>query len=97
MIKISDITRIEIIDETGRAFSRRGVDGVALSGQDEGRTLKIFLDHVGEEENNTITVLQAALWQLGRGEKGRETAIEMLEDHLNQILDQKTPANPNER
>ena len=88
MIKISDITRLEIIDETGLAFGRHGVEGVTLSGQDEGRTLKIFLDYGGEVENTTITVLQAVLWQLRECEDGREAAIDMIEYHLKQILEE---------
>ena len=87
MIKISDITRLEIIDETGRAFGRHDVEGVTLSGQDEGRTLKIFLDYGGESENSTITVLQAVLWQLRECEGGREAAIEMIEHHLRQLME----------
>ena len=86
MINLRDITRIEIIDETGRAFGRHDVDGVALSGQEDGRTLKIFLDYGGEDENTTITVLQAVLWRLRECEDGRETAIDMIEHHLKQLL-----------
>ena len=36
------LTRIEVIDETGRAYVRRGVS-VTLSYQDDGRTLKVFV------------------------------------------------------
>ena len=34
--------RIEVMDETGRAYVRRGVS-VTLSYQDDGRTLKVFV------------------------------------------------------
>ena len=36
------LTRVEVIDETGRAYVRWGV-GVATEVQDEGRTLKVFV------------------------------------------------------
>ena len=87
MINLRDITRIEIIDDTGRAFTRHDVDGVALSGQDDGRTLKIFLDYGGEEENTTITVLQAVLYQLTHEEDLREVAVETIKHHLKQLLE----------
>jgi hypothetical protein len=37
------VTRFEVIDEQGRAYTRHGVD-VRLSFQDDGRTLKVFID-----------------------------------------------------
>lgn len=36
------VTRIEVIDEMGRVYVRRGVT-VEISYQDEGRTLKVFV------------------------------------------------------
>lgn len=36
------ITRLEVIDETGRVLTRRPCK-VALSYQDDGRTLKVFV------------------------------------------------------
>ena len=36
------LTRIEVIDDTGRVYIRRGVS-VTLSYQDDGRTLKVFV------------------------------------------------------
>lgn len=38
------VTRLEVIDETGRAYSRRGVY-VRAAVQDDGRTLKLWVDH----------------------------------------------------
>lgn len=38
------VTRVEVIDETGRAYSRRGVYVRAMV-QDDGRTLKLWVDH----------------------------------------------------
>lgn len=42
------VTRFEVIDETGRILVRYGVR-VALSYQDDGRTLKVFMEDRGEE------------------------------------------------
>lgn len=39
------ISRIEVIDENGRAYVRRGL-AAALSIQDDGRTLKLFVEPV---------------------------------------------------
>lgn len=41
-----DVTRIELIDETGRAYVRWGAS-VELSIQDKGKTLKIFISPIG--------------------------------------------------
>ena len=43
------ITRIEVIDEIGRALVRRDVK-VEISIQDDGRTMKVFVRPVGETE-----------------------------------------------
>lgn len=37
------ITRVEVIDSSGRSYSKWDVKDVELSFQDEGRTLKVFL------------------------------------------------------
>ncbi len=44
-LKAAAVTRFEVIDDTGRVISRHGVR-VALSYQDDGRTLKVFLSYV---------------------------------------------------
>ena len=86
MIKLTEVTRLEIIDESGRTFGRFDLDGVSLSSQDEGRTLKVFLDYDGEQANRTITVLQAVAWQLENEDGGREVAVEMIRDHLDELM-----------
>jgi hypothetical protein len=44
MIPFRDVNRVEVIDGSGRAFTRYGVSGgVDVDLQDGGRTLKIFL------------------------------------------------------
>jgi hypothetical protein len=40
----SEVTRVEVIDSTGRAYVNTIAKDVALSYQDDGKTLKIFLD-----------------------------------------------------
>lgn len=44
----SNVTRFEVIDQTGRAYVRYGVE-IELSYQDDGRTLKVFVrERMGE-------------------------------------------------
>ena len=45
-----EITRVEIIDSTGRAYTQYNVAEVQMSIQDDGRTMKIFLKN--EEKTN---------------------------------------------
>ena len=40
---MSEITRVEVVDENWRAYVNNNCEGVALSYQDEWKTLKIFL------------------------------------------------------
>jgi len=41
---LSEVTRLEVIDHTGRAYVNHEVKLVSLSMQDEGRTLKVFVE-----------------------------------------------------
>lgn len=43
------VTRFEVIDRTGRAYVRYGVS-IELSYQDEGRTLKVFVEDSSSSE-----------------------------------------------
>lgn len=43
-----DINRVEVIDNTGRAYTKYGVDTVQVSMQDGGKTMKVFLEVKGE-------------------------------------------------
>jgi hypothetical protein len=45
-----EISRLEVIDEKGRAYVRLGIDHIVLSWQDGGRTLKVFVTPRGEVE-----------------------------------------------
>jgi hypothetical protein len=47
------ITRVEVIDENGRSYTKYGVTDVQLILQDDERTLKIFLT-VPEKVNTYI-------------------------------------------
>jgi len=38
------VTRLEIIDNSGRSYSNRNVTGIRFSFQDDDRTLKLFVD-----------------------------------------------------
>jgi hypothetical protein len=41
---LSGVTRVEVIDRVGRAYTNYGVSLVDLDVQDEGRTLKVFVN-----------------------------------------------------
>ena len=43
----AQVTRLEVIDNNGRAYVNYGVDKLEFSYQDDGRTLKIFTNGVG--------------------------------------------------
>lgn len=42
-MKFDFVNRIEVIDETGRAYTNYKVDGLTTCLQDDGRTLKLFI------------------------------------------------------
>jgi hypothetical protein len=44
------VTRIEIIDQSGRIFVQYGLSNVQLHMQDDGRTLKVFCTSEGAAE-----------------------------------------------
>lgn len=39
-----NVTRLEIIDENGRVYSRWDIDRLEVSVQDDGRTIKMFVN-----------------------------------------------------
>ena len=43
--KLERVTRVEVIDDTGRKYVNWEVDNVIISLQDAGRTMKIFIDN----------------------------------------------------
>lgn len=45
-----DVTRVEVIDRDGRAYTKWDVSNVQLSMQDSGKTLKVFLTSDPEPE-----------------------------------------------
>lgn len=45
------ITRLEVIDENGRSYSKWNIVNKSFSFQDEGKTLKIFLNMHGTAES----------------------------------------------
>lgn len=53
-VDLSKVDRFEVIDETGRAYVKGSIYGspvkVELSVQDDGRTLKVFVDKREVEE-----------------------------------------------
>ena len=49
----SKLTRFEVIDENGRAYTKRDCN-VELSYQDDGRTLKVFIKPLNKQDNEHI-------------------------------------------
>ena len=43
LLTVPDLNRVEVIDETGRAYVNMNVDYVQYSLQDAGHTLKLFV------------------------------------------------------
>ena len=46
--QLTKLTRLEVIDNNGRAYVNMAIDKLEFSYQDEGRTLKIFTNGAGE-------------------------------------------------
>ena len=43
-LDVSKVTRLEVIDENGRSYTKYHIAGIKFSLQDDDRTLKIFLE-----------------------------------------------------
>lgn len=50
MIDLDDVTRVEVIDNNGRTYTKNNVERVWLSLQDDNRTLKVMVTFEDEEE-----------------------------------------------
>lgn len=48
-IDLWDVTRVEVIDNNGRVYTKNWVDNVEVQFQDDGKTLKIFVHYDDEE------------------------------------------------
>lgn len=44
------VNRVEVVDNTGRAYTKYNVESVYCQLQDDGKTLKMFVSYVDEEE-----------------------------------------------
>jgi len=49
VIDFSKVTRVEVIDNKGRAYTKWDVNNVELQLQDDERTLKLFVQYEEEE------------------------------------------------
>jgi hypothetical protein len=49
-MNLSKVNRVEVIDNTGRAYVKYNVQAVVADFQDDGKTLKIFVTYEEEEE-----------------------------------------------
>jgi hypothetical protein len=43
-LDVSKVTRLEVIDENGRSYTKYRISDIKFSLQDDARTLKIFLE-----------------------------------------------------
>ena len=50
-LDVSKVTRLEVIDENGRSYTKYHIAGIKFSLQDDDRTLKIFLEVNNELHN----------------------------------------------
>ena len=50
-----DVTRVEVIDENGRSYVKYNCNNVKMCLQDDGYTLKLFLDKENNDEHQTLT------------------------------------------
>jgi len=46
------VNRVEVVDNTGRVYTKYNVENVYCQLQDDGKTLKVFLKYRDEEINN---------------------------------------------
>lgn len=51
---LPDVTRVEVIDSTGRGYVNIGVKDVEAHVQDGGRTLKVFLTDMDAEGKDEV-------------------------------------------
>lgn len=56
------VTRLEVIDETGRAYVREGV-GIRLAWQDDDRTLKVFVRELPPDQARAAHAAIRDGWQ----------------------------------
>lgn len=50
MIKVEDVTRVEVIDNDGRVYVKYNVKDIEMSFQDNCKTLKLFIKYEKEED-----------------------------------------------
>lgn len=58
IVKLKNITRLEVIDSRdGRKYSAQALESVEYSLQDDGRTLKLFVDRKPHKYEELLDVL----------------------------------------
>lgn len=50
MTDLTKVTRVEVIDNKGRAYTKYNVESVYYQLQDDGKTLKMFVQYKQEED-----------------------------------------------
>lgn len=53
--QMQDVTRLEVVDENGRSYTKWGIQNKCFSFQDDNRTLKIFLNLKGEASGEDLS------------------------------------------
>ena len=48
--QMGKVNRVEVIDNKGRAYTKYNVEGVYCQLQDDGKTLKVFVQYKQEED-----------------------------------------------
>lgn len=101
-IPLPNITRIEVIDSTGRTFSRHyEIPGCSVQTQDQGRTLKVFANipegettHATREDRQRIADrLRALAIELGQNS---HYFMSYDADFLTEVADLIAPPAPTE-
>jgi len=52
-VNLSKVNRVEVIDENGRSYVKYNCNNVKISLQDDGNTLKLFLDKENKDEHQS--------------------------------------------
>jgi hypothetical protein len=59
-LDVSQVTRLEVIDENGRSYTKYRISDIKFSLQDDDRTLKIFLE---VKKNNSVELTDEEIAQ----------------------------------
>jgi len=49
-MNLGNVNRIEVIDNNGRSYVKYDIESIVMQLQDDGKTLKLFVKYIEEEE-----------------------------------------------